>query len=370
MRAAMLLLPFAGLLPASTIYSVTDLGAFGGGSMVAFGINSSGMAVGWGQTPTGDQNAFVFGSGGSIQSLAGLPGASDTYAYGINSSGTMVGASYVNGQTHGEIWNGARNIDLGAGVFATGINDPGVVIGGNGHAFMLVNGSYRDLGALPGADWSAAQGINSAGTVVGYGSIGNGMFRGFIWTPGGGMVELGTFGGSNSYATAINGSGEVVGHASLSNGYEHAFLDFGAGMTDLGTLGGGSSYAYGINDSGAIVGYSWLAGGQNPHAFVYVNGVMVDLNSLIPGNSGWELLGAYGINSAGEIVGEGIWNGQAHAFRLDPESGFSAQALGVQPVPDPGTEWLVAIGLGLLLICVWRRRTTSAPMSAAFYSVS
>src|ERR1039457_4557143 len=49
MQAAMLLLPFAGLLQASTIYSVTDLGAMGGSSTVAFGINSSGIAVGWGE---------------------------------------------------------------------------------------------------------------------------------------------------------------------------------------------------------------------------------------------------------------------------------------------------------------------------------
>ena len=132
MRAAMLLLPFAGLLQASTIYSVTDLGAMGGSSTVAFGINSSGIAVGWGEALTGDMGAFLSGSGGSMQNLAGLAGGTDTYAYGINSAGTVVGTSYVNGQPHGEIWNGAKSTDLGSGIFATGINDAGVVIGGNG----------------------------------------------------------------------------------------------------------------------------------------------------------------------------------------------------------------------------------------------
>src|SRR5450755_4896493 len=127
MRAILLLLPLTSMLQADPIYAVIDLGTFGGSSTVAFRINDSGTAVGWGQSLTGNQNAFVSASGGAIQNLAGLPGATDTYAYGINSSGTMVGTSYVNGQTHGEIWNGARNIDLGAGVFATGINDPGVV---------------------------------------------------------------------------------------------------------------------------------------------------------------------------------------------------------------------------------------------------
>jgi probable HAF family extracellular repeat protein len=355
MRAAMLLLPFVGLLQASTIYSVTDLGAMGGSSTVAFGINNSGIAVGWGEALTGDMGAFLSGSGGSMQNLAGLAGGTDTYAYGINSSGTVVGTSYVDGQPHGEIWNGGKSTDLGSGSFATGINDAGMVIGGNGHAFLLVNGTYRDLGVLPGGNWSAAYGINNAGSVVGYGNIGNGMFRGFIWTPDGGMLELGTFGGNNSYANGINSSGEVVGEASLSNGYEHAFLAVGAVMTDLGTLGGGNSYAYGINDSGRVVGYSSVADGD-PHAFVYVNGVMVDLNSLIPSGSGWELSEAYGINNAGEIVGEGMFDGQAHAFQLDPEVTFSAQALVGQTVPEPGSGWLVGIGLGLVMVCVWRNR--------------
>lgn len=291
-----------------------------------------------------------------MQNLAGLAGGTDTYAYGINSSGTTVGTSYVNGQVHGEIWNGSKSTDLGAGIFATGINDSGAIIGGDGHAFLLANGTASDLGVLPGGNWSSAYGINNTGTVVGYGNIGNGMFRGFVWTPGGGMEELGTFGGNNSYATAINSSGEVVGHASLSSGYENAFLEVGEVMTDLGSLGGGSSYAYGINDSGTVVGYSWVAGVADPHAFVYMGGVMMDLNALIPSGSGWELLEAYGINSSGEIVGEGLFDGQSHAFLLNPETGFSALAFEVQPVPEPGTLPVIGIGTGLLLVCVWRSR--------------
>ena len=358
MRAILLLLPLTGLLQADPIYSVIDLGTFGGSSTVAFRINDSGTAVGWGQSLTGNQNAFVSASGGAIQNLAGLPGATDTYAYGINSSGTMVGTSYVNGEAHGEIWSGGKNTDLGTGVFATGINDAGAVIGWNGHAFVIANGTNQDLGVLPGGDWSAAYGINNAGTVVGYGSIGDGQFRGFAWTPADGMLELGTLGGDNSYATAIDSSGEVVGHASLSSGYEHAFLDAGGVMTDLGTLGGGSSYAYGINDSGTVVGYSWLAAGDNPHAFVYLNGVMLDLNSMIASGSGWELLGAYGINSSGEIVGEGLLNGQAHAFQLDPEQGLFKRSFAIQAVPEPGLGWVVGIALGL--ICLRRGWRTAA----------
>jgi hypothetical protein len=81
-QAAMLLLLLRGLLQADT-YSLTDLGSLGGSSTVAFGINSSGTAVGWGETSSGDVGAFSSSGGGSMQNLPGLAGATDTYAYGI-----------------------------------------------------------------------------------------------------------------------------------------------------------------------------------------------------------------------------------------------------------------------------------------------
>jgi hypothetical protein len=72
---------------------------------------------------------------------------------------------------------------------------------------------------------------------------------------------------------------------------------------------------------------------------------MLDLNSLLPANSGWVLEEAFGINDAGQITGMGLYNGQASAFLMtDPPA----------PVPEPGTS--LAIGIGLGLIALWRRR--------------
>lgn len=69
-----------------------------------------------------------------------------------------------------------------------------------------------------------------------------------------------------------------------------------------------------------IVGWSGTASGD-PSAFVYDNngpGYPVDLNNLIPTDSGWKLVRAAGINGSGQIAGSGDINGQHHAFLLTP----------------------------------------------------
>ena len=99
---------------------------------------------------------------------------------------------------------------------------------------------------------------------------------------------------------AINDSGEVAGHAQTTSGYLHATVwRTERVIQDLGTLNGGNSYAYGLNDAGDVVGYS------GSDAFLYQNGVMLDLNNLIGAGSGWTLTQAYAINSLGEIAGSG-----------------------------------------------------------------
>jgi len=337
MRIFILYVMFAGSIWASTIYSVTDLGSLGGSSATGYQINDAGAVVGWAETLTGSQQAFVSPSGGSLEKLQS-PGASDSYAYGINGSNVIVGISYINGQPHGTVWSGSSVTDLGAGVCATAINASGTIVGSNGHAFKLVNGAYQDLGTAPGGDWSAAYGVNDSGTVVGDGDLADGLFRAMVWNADGSVNELGTLGGANSYATAVNDSGEVIGDAATASGYVHAFADIGGVMQDLGTLDGGSSYAYGINDSGVIVGYSWGPDDTNPTAFIYWNGVMEDLNSLLPSGSGWQLLEAFGINDSGEITGIGLFDGQPAVFLL------------ADPVPEPRSLGEILAALALLAV--------------------
>lgn len=59
---------------------------------------------------------------------------------------------------------------------------------------------------------------------------------------------------------------------------------------------------------------------SDTHAVV-VGRTMVDLNDLIPANSGWYLEATTGINNRGQIVGYGLHGGQQRAFLLTPTHG-------------------------------------------------
>jgi probable HAF family extracellular repeat protein len=340
-RTFSVVLIFAATAFGNPIYTIASLGGLGGSSATGYAINNSGIVTGWGQGASGGQHAFVSTADG----LKALPlgAGTESYAYGINDTGTVVGNTYVNGQSHGTIWSVGGSTDLGANTYATAINNSGDVVGSsNGNGFVVRNGNVEDLVLPDGMNWSAAYGINDAGTAVGDGRLANGTFHALVWNPDGTVVSLGTLGGNNSQAMDVNNGGKVVGFASLGSGYQHAFSAINGTMTDLGTLGG-SSYAYGINSSGEIVGYSWLANGDQ-HAFLYYDGSMLDLNALLPANSGWVLEQAFGINDLGQITGMGLYNGQEVAFLMtDPPAGPGNVVL----TPEPRTTLLMAIGLGL-----------------------
>jgi probable HAF family extracellular repeat protein len=102
-----------------------------------------------------------------------------------------------------------------------------------------------------------------------------------------------------------------------------------------------------INNLGQITGEA----GSSPsdwmgHAFVYINGVMVDLNTVTNGiPAGKTLLEGMFINDAGQII---VWTDSTNYLLLTPEAS----------VPEPGTWWLVglAVAAGRSLRRVLRRR--------------
>jgi probable HAF family extracellular repeat protein len=219
-------------------------------------------------------------------------------------------------------------IDLGFYGEAYRVNNHAEVVGQLSvppHAFLWKNGSLFDLGTLGGDGVSGADGINNQGEVVGQ-AAGPNILHAFAWTARGGMRDLGTLDGnpaSTSGANAINDLGQIVG-ASYSHafGTTHAAYFSRQGVIDLGTLGGLSD-AHALNNLGQVVGDSYTSDGD--HAFLtdLQGGPMVDLNTLIPPDSGWSrLFTADGINDAGQIVGTGQLPGYdiIHAYLLTPQN--------------------------------------------------
>ena len=322
-----------------TLYKVQDLGTFGGDASFAFGINDSDKVVGDSSTSAAGYHAFLY-SGGKMTDLGTL-GGPESSANDINEADKVVGESSTSGTTenHAFLYDASatpRMRDLGtlggSESWAFGINDSEQVVGSAAtsddsiHAFLYdasATPRMRDLGTLGGSE-SWAFGINNSGKVTGYAatSVPYPYHHAFLYSSEK-MTDLGTLGGTESWAFDLNEADKVVGSAFISGDAEnHAFLyDASATprMRDLGTLGGSHSMAFGINDSEQVVG-SAATSDDSIHAFLYSGGKMRDLNSLIPANSGWELISAEAINDKGHIVGYGTKDDLTRAFLLTPDT--------------------------------------------------
>jgi probable HAF family extracellular repeat protein len=263
----------------------------------------------------------------------------------------------------GETASTAGVNDSGQAVGSAPVLPPNYVAGGpdftpNQHAFLSSGATITDLGTL-GAQASAATAINNAGQVVGNFGTGNysGITQAFLYTAGK-MVDLGGLPGYTfTTATAINNSGQVVGYSENLGGTPAAFLYSNGHMINLGTLPGyASAMAFGINSQGQIVGTSASANAGDltgtfssalgANAFIDQNGVMTNLNSLIPSSLGIHLMQALAINDAGQIVTYGVDSyGNSRVFLLTP-SGMPAPVAPVlfgNEVPEPNTLAFAAL---------------------------
>ena len=84
------------------------------------------------------------------------------------------------------------------------------------------------------------------------------------------FTDLGTLGGTISYASAINNSGQVAGMAyTAGNTDSRAMVWQGTTATVLGTLGGNYSGGNAINNSGQVVGWSYTPGNNYYYATLW-----------------------------------------------------------------------------------------------------
>jgi probable HAF family extracellular repeat protein len=231
---------------------ISALPTLGGDNAFGTGINNKGQAIGWAETSYEDPTCnlpqvlqflpFVYDvKTKKITALQVYPGDSDGTADTINDKGQMAGISGICSNAVG----GASAIRA---VF-----------------WQDASSTPIDMGNLGGMAWNTPAGMNNKGEVVGFGN------------PSGDQNA-----GPNPIAFYWNAT---------------------AGMTNLGTLAQyTNSIAYAINKSGLIVGQSF--GGPNgSHAFVYQDGTMTDLNSLMIGHNAFTLVYANDVNDDGVIVG-------------------------------------------------------------------
>lgn len=326
------------------MYTIKDLGSFGGDTTRAFGINKNGDVTGSSRVSAnagGYSKVFLFTD---AKGLVDLNIAGSSYGAAINDSDQI--AFDQDPQGIGEYT--AHRYTPGVGVieltlptdtnsYATAINTAGQVAGRGqrGHVFRYADGSgMQDLGNLYGAP-AQANGINSQGWVVGWTATPD-TPGGDIWNPGSaflyaeglGLIDLNAFVDTRKWqlrcAYAINDLGQIVGFGSHQGSIRAFRLDFKSKMVEeLGTFpDGGISFAAALNSNGCVVGTAYLDASRadNFRAAVWLPGMLgaQDLNNLIPQTEGWLLRQATGINDAGQIVGWGYVNNQTRAFRLSP----------------------------------------------------
>jgi probable HAF family extracellular repeat protein len=284
--------------------TVLDLGTLPGFvHHTAWDVNGSGWVVGTAEAAAGPaRSAFIWKPGAGMAPLAALAGFSFSAARGINAAGDVAGFSIPgpdNSTPRATLWRAGGVIDLGT------LNP-----------------------ASPSALASSATDVNDAGVVVGASETGstapNTPVRlAFRWTQGGGMVPLPVPAGTRiSEADAINASGQIVGHFQPASGPIRAAMWNGETFIDLGVLPGAvDSRAWGINSAAVVVGTS-------PNEFPAVrafrwtqSGGMTQLPAIPGSPPGGFPSAAYGVNDAGDVVGDMaltaqsnpaiLWRGQA-----------------------------------------------------------
>jgi hypothetical protein len=333
----------------------------------------------WQSTPRADQPIYNVEALGILTSIDNLVPAETGINASGEIVGTVSGA---NGQqavryTDGIGWEYVPHLTLGS--TAAGVNASGDIVGtrlvgGLHHAYRYTasTGVVDDIAPLTGDAESFGSGINDAGDVVGQ-SVG-GAARAFLSHVGLPAVQLPSLGGAsptNDNACGINNHGQIVETSADSTGATYAarveaddqtILNAGTadgnpgmssacpgGIDDLGHIGGFTTensptlgfsfHAYRWDPNDPVVADAGLpstfgnvesiAAGVSAGWYMLSDGTTralrhtdadgaVDLNTLLPPNSGWVLYQVKGINANGQMVGDGLFNGVPTVFRLTP----------------------------------------------------
>ncbi|NUR55003.1 MAG: hypothetical protein HOQ29_11190 [Acidobacteria bacterium] len=330
LTALLLVVPSVHRLGAdASLYTVQDLGTIEGVAPTVTGINASGQVSGFVRGATGVR-AVRFRDG----AWSYVPGLETvmSVANGINDHGDLTGYHFLPTGVRAFRYTDATGVleaiaplDGGSLTIGMAINNLGDVVGygntpGGTRGWRSSPGLPASVLPTLGGSFGLACGINDNRQVTGTSSLDDATNtqHAFRFETDGSVTDLGTFDGpaGTSSACGIDAAGRVSGQATNA-GVNRAFRFAGA-LANLDTFGGAGSVAE-ATAKGTTVGSFTLADGFTSHAFVHtVADGSFDLNSRIPADSGWVLTSAKGVNGDGQIVGQGIVNGEVHAFLLTP----------------------------------------------------
>jgi probable HAF family extracellular repeat protein len=299
------------------------LGKPGANSWINWGgINDLGEAVGMSETanldPTGEDLCgfgthlscvpFVWRAG----HMSGLPtaGGNNGQASAINNRGEVVGYAET---ASADPTCPPTPVDVPV-LWTTGI-------GGHDKADVL---------PLAGSDVDGvAFGINQNGQAVGYSGNCIAATHAVTWKNNAVSVLQDLGGTHSNTAYVINNRGQAAGQVREADDstYEAALWQADGTLTPLGILPGDfAAFATGINERGQVVGNNFDAGFDWAHGFLWQNGVMTDINALIPETTNLFVISASNINDAGQISGmamvrSGPHAGEIHAYVASPIAG-------------------------------------------------
>lgn len=297
----------------------TDLGTLGGESSYAYDINDNGIVVGESQTSDGTYRGFRWTLDGGLQPLPPLPGDRASRALAVANDNRPLGESIAeDGTSRPVLWMSdgtAEELAIpllsGAHLTPNDRNTDGTVVGDAlfeespdalAHAWVWTSTTgLTDLSAQLEVQYeSYAAAVGTAGHVVG--TLGAGLWRGYVWSPQGSARSLGVPGGAPDRtevtAQAVNSGGQVAGWARLlppetdevplpeppfPTFGSHAYVwSEGAGFALLPGFAGdipSEAVASDLNDRGDVVGSAIQPGGEAITAVAWPRGgAIVPLN--------------------------------------------------------------------------------------------